>query len=73
MYTRLLRKSSHTKTFTIRRHSSSGWHVLEQEDSRVILAVWYRDWHRVERAAQTFAGKAKSLVERGWTEHASAS
>jgi hypothetical protein len=45
---------------------------IEQEDSRVILAVWYRDWHRVERAAQTFAGKAKSLVERGWTEHASA-
>ena len=47
--------------------------MLEHEDSRVILAIWYRDWHRVERAMRTFAGKAKSLVERGWTEQVSVS
>jgi len=58
MYTRLLRKSAHTKRFTISRDTHSGWKVSEEEDSRLILAVRYQDWHRVERAIEAFAKKA---------------
>jgi hypothetical protein len=67
MYTRLLRKSVHTKKFTI-SHDRQGWEVSEEEDSRLVLLVRYRDWHRVERAMQTFANKAKSLGQRGWAD-----
>ncbi len=67
MYTRLLRKSAHTKKFTI-SHEQEGWQICEEEDSQLVLSVRYKDWHRVERAMQTFANKAKSLQQRGWTD-----
>jgi len=69
MYIRLLRKSVHIKTFTVSHRQAFGWEVYEEEDSRVILTVRYRDWHRVERAIRTFASKAASLRKHGWTEH----
>ncbi len=69
MYTRLLRKSAHIKKFTISHDRQVGWEVSEEEDSRLILSVRYRDWHRVERAMQTFANKAKSLRQRGWADY----
>jgi hypothetical protein len=34
-----------------------------------VLSVRYKDWHRVERAMQTFANKAKSLGQRGWADY----
>jgi hypothetical protein len=69
MYTRLLRKSAHTKRFTVSHHPSSGWAVREEEDSQVIVRVHYRDWHRVERAMEAFATKAELLRQRGWSDH----
>ena len=68
MYTRLLRKLAHTKKFTI-SHEEEGWQVSEEEDSCLVLSVRYKDWHRVERAMQTFANKAKSLQQCGWADH----
>jgi hypothetical protein len=67
MYTRLLRKLAHTKKFTI-RHEQEGWQVSEEEDCHLVLSVRYKDWHRVERAMQTFANKAESLQQRGWAD-----
>lgn len=69
MYTRLLRKSVHIKKFTISHDEQEGWEVSEEEDSRLVLSVRYKDWHRVERAMQTFADKAKSLRQRGWADY----
>jgi len=69
MYTRLLHKSGHTKKFTISHDQQEGWQVSEEEDSRLVLAVCYRDWHRVERAIKMFAEKARALHERGWVDH----
>ena len=69
MYTRLLRKSVHTKKFTISHDQQEGWEVSEEEDSRLVLSVRYKDWHRVERAMETFANKAKSLRQRGWADY----
>jgi len=42
--------------------------VSEDEDSYLVLSDRYKDWHRVERAKQTFANKAKSLQEHGWAD-----
>jgi hypothetical protein len=67
MYTRLLRKLAHTKKFTI-SDEQEGWQVSEEEDSQLVLSVRYKDWHRVERAMQTFANKAKSLQQCGWAD-----
>ena len=39
MYTRLLRKSVHTKKFTISHDQLEGWEVSEEEDSRLVLSV----------------------------------
>ena len=69
MYTRLLRKSAHTKKFTISRDPQSGWKVSEEEDSRLILAVRYQDWQRVERAIAAFAKKAQALRQHGWADY----
>jgi len=69
MYTRLLRNAAHTKQFTITCDDNVGWKVSEEEDSRVVASVRYRDWHRVERAMQAFAHKAKSLRQNGWIEY----
>ena len=69
MYTRLLRKAVHTKKFTISHDRESGWQVFEEEDSRVILCVRYKDWHSVERAMQAFAKKATSLRQHGWADY----
>jgi hypothetical protein len=69
MYTRLLRKSEHTKKFSISHDQREGWEVSEEEDSHIVFSVRYRDWHRVERAIQMFADKAISLRERGWADY----
>ena len=69
MYTRLLRKSVHTKKFTISRDPQLGWNVSEEEDSQLVVSVRYRDWHRVERAIETFANKARALRQHGWADY----
>ena len=68
MHIHLLRKLAHTKRLTVTHEGTSGWRVCEEEDDRVIVAVSYRDWHRVERVTQQFADKARSLRAHGWTE-----
>jgi hypothetical protein len=68
MYTRLFQKATHTRKFTISAAEESGWEVRDEQDSRVIRWVLYRDWHRVERARRAFALEAATLEERGWSE-----
>jgi len=69
MYTHFLRKSEHTKKFTISHDHQLGWEVSEEEDKRVVSSIRYRDWHRVERAKQMFADKAKGLRQTGWDDY----
>ena len=65
MYIRLLRKSAHIKKFSVTYQQPHGWVVHEEEDSQVVVAVRYRDWHRVERAIRAFANKARHFVSAG--------
>jgi len=68
MYTRLFQKAAHTRKFSIISTGASGWEVRDEQDSRVLRWVQYRDWHRVERARMTFALEAALLEESGWNE-----
>lgn len=68
MYSRRLQKASHTRKFTITSAGASGWEVRDEQDSRVIRWVRYRDWHRVERARMAFALEAAMLEASGWDE-----
>jgi hypothetical protein len=68
MYTRCFQKAAHIRRFSIISTGASGWEVRDEQDSRVIRWVQYRDWHRVERARMTFALEAALLEESGWNE-----
>jgi hypothetical protein len=64
----MLRKASTIRRFTITHLHSAGWDVREEQDSRVLRRVVYRDWHRVERASLTFSLQIKSLLDSGWVD-----
>ena len=68
MYTRHFQKAAHTRKFTIVSTGAAGWEVRDEQDSRVIRWVRYRDWHRVERARAAFALEAEMLEAAGWNE-----
>jgi hypothetical protein len=72
MFTRELTQSGHVRRFTIRESGGDGWEVREEEDSRVIRHVLYRDWHRVERALQRIDEQVVDLEKRGWQTPAKA-
>ena len=68
MYAKILRKAAHVRRFTIRDTGTSGWQVLDEQDTLVVKSVLYDDWHRVERAKASFAIEAAILREAGWVE-----
>jgi hypothetical protein len=68
MYTRCFQKAAHIRRFSITSTAGSGWEVRDEQDSRILRFVRYRDWHRVERARMTFALEAALLEESGWEE-----
>ena len=68
MYARILRKATQIRRFTITNAAPSGWDVREEQDSRIIRAMRYHDWHRVERARMDFAREVLALRAGGWEE-----
>lgn len=42
-------------------HGLAGWTVREEHGTRVVRETLYRDWHRVERALQTFELRESDL------------
>ena len=54
MYEANLSNSGHTRRFQIKPLDAAGWEVREEEDSRLVSARVYNDWHRVERARSVF-------------------
>jgi hypothetical protein len=45
---------------------AAGWEVREEQDSAVVRARLYDDWHRVERARSVFQAEISQLTEQGW-------
>jgi hypothetical protein len=54
MFSSELIQNGHIKRLTITRHGA-GWEVCEEHDSHVVRTIRFSDWHRVERAKETFA------------------
>ena len=67
MFERNLRCDGHTRRFLIEARESAGWEVREEQDSAVVRAKVYDDWHRVERARFVFQEEILTLTEQGWT------
>ena len=53
MFTREFTKAGRTTRFVVTR-VALGWNVREERDNTVVKNTHYEDWHRVERAVQTF-------------------
>lgn len=62
------KKGDRTRTLEIRHSNEFGWELSELEDARVVRRIHLSDWHRVERARQTFADEAFTLRAAGWVE-----
>ena len=66
MFTRELTQAGRVRRFTIREAAGEGWEVREEEDSRILNHVRYRDWHRVERALTRMTRQVSELEAHGW-------
>ena len=66
MYEANLSNAGHTRRFQIKPLEMSGWEVREEEDSRLVSARVYDDWHRVERARTAFRVAVVTLKADGW-------
>ena len=66
-FAKTLQKDAQTRHYAI-SFGTSGWHVTEHADTRVVRDEIYTDWHRVERARREFAVEMSSLRGEGWVE-----
>jgi hypothetical protein len=66
MFKQSLTHDGHTRRFQITSMGAAGWEVREEQDSAVVRAKLYDDWHRVERARSVFQVEISQLTERGW-------
>lgn len=67
MFAKQLYRAGHTRKFSIREMGVSGWEVRDEQDDRVLKAIRYTDWHRVERALNMFNLQIDELESSGWT------
>ena len=67
MFEQNLSCAGHTRRFLIESKGASGWEVREEQDSAVVRAKLYDDWHRVERARLVFQEEILTLTRQGWT------
>jgi len=66
MFAKELSRAGHTRKFSIQDLGSAGWEVRDEQDGRVLRAVRYTDWHRVERAVNRFNLQMHELEDAGW-------
>lgn len=66
-FSKSIRNDQHVRRYSI-APTLGGWEVREEQDSQVIRASCYHDWHRVERARRTFLLEMTALRERGWRD-----
>ena len=69
MFARELYRAGHTRKFSI-TDVGNGWEVRDEQDSRVLKAVRYTDWHRVERALNMITLQIDQLEDAGWVSPA---
>ena len=66
MFAKELYRAGHTRKFSIKDVGMAGWEVRDEQDDRVLKAVRFTDWHRVERAMNMFNLQIDELESCGW-------
>ena len=66
MFSIVLRNAASTRRYWISTHGDSGWEVILEREGEPPRHVWYRDWHRVERAMAMFRLEISELTACGW-------
>ena len=65
MFVKELYRAGQTRKFSI-KDVGGGWEVRDEQDEHVLKVVRYTDWHRVERALNTFKLQIVELEDAGW-------
>lgn len=66
-YVKNLRYADRTRRFSI-AVTDSGWEVRDERDNELVKRQRLSDWHRVERARQSFSIELETLRQKGWRE-----
>ena len=64
----VLRKAEHTRRYFVSALSDAGWEVKLEREGELTRHIYYRDWHRVERALAIVRREVSELTARGWQE-----
>lgn len=65
MFVKELYRAGHTRKFSI-TGVGGRWEVRDEQDDRILKAVRYTDWHRVECALHMFNLQIDQLEDAGW-------
>ena len=65
-----LRRADHVRHYSIQLVRHAGWEVKLEEDRMLKHHMRYDDWHRVERAVESFRREVEHLTAQGWVVHA---
>lgn len=68
LFARQFSSEGRTRRFCVERGLKTGWAAREEADDRLVMAVHYDDWHRVERVLALFERESSILKEEGWME-----
>lgn len=66
MFAVCLRHADHVRQYSVSNPSAAGWEIKKEEDRTLRKHVWCRDWHRVERAMDSFRREVEDLTAQGW-------
>lgn len=65
-----LHRAEHVRRYSIQPIRHLGWEVTLEEDRTLKYHTRYDDWHRVERALESFRREVAELTAQGWVVHA---
>src|SRR5262249_50259020 len=66
MFSVVLRNADQIRRYSVSLHTPSGWEVTTEREGQKPQRVFYRDWHRVERALALFRWEVSVLMADGW-------
>jgi len=66
MFSVVLRNADQICRYSVSLHTPSGWEVTTEREGQKPQRVFYRDWHRVERALALFRWEVSVLMAHGW-------
>ena len=66
MFSVVLRNANQVRRYSVSPHTPAGWEVTAEREGETPKRVFYREWHRVERALALFRWEVSELTAHGW-------